>query len=383
MAKEIVLWHEFDGPGDTSINTLEEICKLYSERNGITVRTEVMSLHGLVDRIMDIKKTGKAAQVCMVPSNMVELQHEGNFSKVPASVYDDLVPENLQKTMFIEGAQYGVPVIGGNHLLLYYNKDILPDGISGWSEIEKLTSTLRSKGKIPISTDINQSFWLLPILSAFGGWPIKGEDIMGLDVNAVKKSFDFLDAMMKKNTLESYNASYEMMDKFFAGEIGAIINGEWVYSYINAHMKDKLGICGLPLVEGIKPVTTASAVGLIFPNHSLESEYSEHLKKFARFMLSEECQKKWANDAKRVPISTKVMKQVEKNSSVNRKAVIEQIKSSYTLLNDKKNALTWFVLEYGIDLYFNKGIKSEEIIEKLKKRIQEAIKYDKQLKSGK
>lgn len=381
MAKEIVLWHEFDGPGDTSINTLEEICKLYSERNGITIRTEVMGLHELVDKIVSIENTGKSAQVCMVPSNMVELHRRGKYSKIQASVYGDLVPENLVKTMFIDGFQYGIPVIGGNHLILYYNKDILPDGISDWSQIEKLTGAIRAKGLIPASTDINQAYWLLPILSAFGGWPIKGEGIESLDVYAVKKAFDFLDSLLKKNTLESYNASYEMMDKFFAGEIGAIINGEWVYNYIAGHLKDKLGICGLPFINGVKPVTPTSSVGLIFPSNSLESEYGEHLKKFARFMLSEECQEKWANDAKRVPVSKAVANQVMENGSANRKAVIEQMKSSYTLLNDNKNASTWFVLEYAIDLYFNKGVKSEEIIGKLKERIQEAIDYARQLKA--
>lgn len=381
MTKEMVLWHEFDGPGDTSVDTLDEICKIYSERNGITIRTEVMGLAELVDKIMKVKKNGKSAQVCMVPSNMVELYHEGMYSKVQASVYEDLIPENIQKTMFIEGYQYGVPVIGGNHLLLYYNKDILPNGISDWSEIEKATGDLRAKGLIPISTDISQAYWLLPFLSVFGGWPIKGENIGDLDVNAVKKSFDFLDLMLKKKTLESYNASYEMMDKFFAGEIGAIINGEWVYNYIADHMKGKLGVCGLPLINGVKPVTPTSAVGLIFPNNSLESEYSEHLIKFARFMLSEECQEKWANSAKRVPVSTAVANQAEKTGSANRRAVIEQMKSSYTLFNDKKNASTWFVLEYVIDLYFNKGIKSKEIIGKLKERVQEAIELEKKLSS--
>ncbi|MGF7048643.1 arabinogalactan oligomer/maltooligosaccharide transport system substrate-binding protein [Paenibacillus sp. DS2015] len=365
--KEIVIWHEFDGPGDTSIEVLEEICALYSERNHIKVTTKVMSLHELTQKVREVGTTGVSPHMIMVPEDMATYAEKGCYSEMDRNLFKDVLSEDMRSTMQYNGVQYGVPILTGNHLVLYYNKEIMEKAPQSWDDIERLADALKSNNIIPIGADFNQSYWFIPILSAFGGWPIK-DDKPSVDTKEMKNAMQFVRNKLDENIVVSLDASTELLEQFMEGKIGAIITGEWNYNYLNQHMGERLGVGRLPDIQGNHSIAMTSSIGLFYLNHSLESEYREDLLSFTAFMLSEECQLKWANQVQRIPASQRVLESLSTTSSPNNKEILSLIQYNRPLpIHDSMFAL-WIALDYGLDLLI-KGYSIpdsiNQIVEKL------------------
>lgn len=366
---ELILWHEFDGPGDISINVIEKICKMYSERNNIRIKPIVKNIYEITRFLKDRNSGRDFPQMAFLPSDLVMHAYDGKFSVVPDDLYNGKISENALRTMSFDGKQFGLPVIGGNHLLLYYNKDIFPWGISDWKELWGTAGQLRSKEIIPISLDLEQLYWILPILSAFGAWPVEGLDPKNINFDSLKKAFCFITAMLNEGILRSCEASTEMPGKFFTGKIGAVIAGEWAYGYIMKNMGDKAGVCGIPAIEGSKCTAVSSTLGLMYMGHSLDTGFREHLLGFGRFMLDEECQTLWLREVDRIPLNVKISERLVRDASGGKKVVLEQLYGSHPLLASSTSENLWAVLELGKELYWHKSLGIDETVEKMKERI--------------
>lgn len=368
-SKKLILWHEFDGPGDISIKVLEKICEMYSETNNVNVIPVVKNIYEITAFFKSKPKDIDMPQMAFLPSDMVMFAYKGGFSEVPKYLYKDRISESALKTMVFEGKQLGLPVIGGNHLLLYYNKNIFPHGILDWEELYGKVEEFRGKQISPVSLDIYQLYWILPILSAFGAWPVEGQNPNNIDFDSLKKAFCFISSMMDKGILESYAASTEMLDKFFEGKVGAIIAGEWSYSYIMKNFGENTGVCRIPSIGGKCCTSVTSALGLVYTGHSLESENRDCLLGFGEFLLSEECQMMWINGVDRIPLNMKVGDKLIKNASDNKRVVLKQMNESHPLLVTRHSEKLWPVLEEGKEMFWYGNLEIDETIKKMKEKI--------------
>lgn len=347
--KEIVIWHEFDGPGDTSIEVLEEICALYSERNRIKVTSKVFSLQDLAHRIREINKTGFGPHMIMAPGDMTTFAKSGCYSKVEKEFIRGDLSDDMLSTMQYNSVQYGVPILTGNHLVLYYNNKIIEKRPESWDDIEQLADGLKAKNIIPMGADFKQSYWLIPFLAAYGGWPIK-DDKPSINTEEMKQAMQFIRDQLDANVIVSLDGSTELIEQFIAGKIGAIICGEWIYNYLNQQMGEKLVVGKLPDIEGNLSIAMTSSIGLFFPDYSLESEYREDLLSFTAFMLSEECQLKWANQVQRIPASEGVLESLYSISSPNKKEILSLIQYNCPIPIHDEMFEIWNTLDYGLGL---------------------------------
>lgn len=368
-AKKLILWHEFDGPGDISIKVLEKICELYSETNNVNVIPVVKNIYEITAFFKSHPKDIDMPQMAFLPSDMVMFAYKGGFSAVPEDLYKDKIHENALKTMIFDGRQYGLPILGGNHLLLYYNKRIFPYGILYWEELDVMVQELQRKQVTPISLDTYQLYWILPVLSAFDAWPVKDQDPNNIDFTALKKAFCFIRSMMDKGILESYAASTEMLDKFFEGKVGAIIAGEWSFSYIMKKFGENTGVCRIPSIGGKCCTSVTSTLGLVYTGHSLESDYRASLLGFGEFLLGEKCQMMWINQVDRIPLNMKVGDKLIRYASDNKKVVLRQIHECHPLLVTGHSEKLWPVLEEGKELFWYGHIEIDETMRKMKEKI--------------
>lgn len=319
--KEIVLWHEFDGPGDTSIEVLEEICRLYTERFGIQVTPQVMNITELTARLSRIKETHQGPHLAMVPADMSSYVENGLYSEVPVGLFADVLTEGALSTMQLNGVQYGVPVLRGNHLVVYYNKEIYASAPTTWDMFEEAAEKLSAQNIVPIGADLQQGYWFIPFLSAFGGWPVKAGK-PNIVTPEMKRALQFIREKMDQGVLASLDGSTGLLEQFIDGKVGAIICGEWIYNHLDKHMKDKLAVCQLPVIEGRQALSMSSSIGLIYPNHSLSSEEREDILSFTRFMLSDECQSMWAINVQRIPAHEEVLSRLAASAGPNKKTIL-------------------------------------------------------------
>ncbi|ETT47442.1 extracellular solute-binding protein [Paenibacillus sp. FSL P4-0338] len=319
--KEIVLWHEFDGPGDTSIEVLEGICKLYTERFSVQITPQVMNITDLTARLNRIKHTRQGPYLAMVPADMSSYVDNGLYSEVPGGLFEDVLTEEALSTMQMEGVQYGIPVLRGNHLVLYYNPEIYPSAPATWDVFEEAAERLTAQGIVPIGADLQQGYWFIPFLTAFGGWPVQNgkPNIVSPEM---KQALEFIRDKMDQGVLVSLDGSTGLLEQFIDGKIGAIICGEWIYNHLDKHMNDRLEVCQLPVIEGQQSLSMSSSIGLIYPNFSLTTEEREDILSFTRFMLSDECQTLWTQGVQRIPAQEQVLHRLSASAAPNKRMIL-------------------------------------------------------------
>ncbi|PZD96497.1 ABC transporter substrate-binding protein [Paenibacillus sambharensis] len=345
---EIVLWHEFDGPGDTSIEVLEEICRLYSVRHGVQVTPEVMYITELTDRLNQIKETQQGPHLALVPADMASYAGNGLYSEVPAGMFADALTEDVLATMRLNGVQYGVPVLRGNHLVVYYNREIFANPPTAWEAFEEAAERLSALGIVPVAADLKQSFWMIPFLSAFGGWPVEA-DKPNVVSPEVKQALHFIKDCMDRGVLASLDGSHALLEQFIDGKVGAIICGEWIYNHLDKHMGDQLAVCQLPVIEGRQALSMSSSIGLIYPNQSLSSEEREHILAFTHFMLSDECQTMWADQVQRIPAREEALNRLAASASPSKRMILSCLEHTRPMPIEPFMLHVWGALIAGLN----------------------------------
>ncbi|MEW9698944.1 extracellular solute-binding protein [Paenibacillus sp. SI8] len=369
--KEIILWHEFDGPGDTSIGVLEDICRMYSERNGIRVVPEVMGIQELGRRIGEVAGTNLAPHVAFVPADMASYYVQGQYSQVPSDFSEGLLDNEALATMQVRGLQYGLPALLGNHLVLYYNKEIYGEAPQSWEQVAAMLPELQAKQIIPVGADLEQSYWFIPFLTAFGGWPMK-DGRPDLIHDAMKQALQFVHTQLEEGHIVSLNGSRDLLEHFISGQVGAIICGEWNFNYLTQHMQGKLGIGRLPSIGGNDSIPMSSSIGMIFPNRALESELKDELRSFARFMLSEECQLKWVNEVQRIPANRAVLQYLAANSSPNWVEILSLLQESRPMPIDPLMIHNWVAMEHGLRVLLEEK-DTDAALRKIESTLNEAL----------
>lgn len=354
--KKLVIWHEFDGPGDTSIELLERLCREYSLQNGIEVIPEVMNISELVIRLNRVSEGGEAPHMALVPADMAGFGEKAKYSKVPEELLS-LAAEHgsgFLQSMRSEGIAYGLPVLTGNHLVLYYHREIYPEPPVSWEEIEQLGDGLKEKGIIPAAADLREPYWFMPFLTAFGGWPML-EGTPCLPEGEMIRALQDVRSRMNRGLLASLNGSTELLEGFIGGKIGAIICGEWIYNHLDRHMKNKLGVSRLPSIQGRPSISMSSAIGLVFPGYSLESELREEIVSFATFMLSAESQMKWGTEVQRIPVHSKARERLKDLTGENRRALATLLEESRSMPIEPSMASVWEAIRAGLLILEEEG----------------------------
>ena len=75
----------------------------------------------------------------------------------------------------LKGQVMGVPTTYGNHLMLFFNKNLVTDAPSTTAELIAAArkNTDAKNNRFGLVFFQNEPFWLVPFVGAFGGWPLR------------------------------------------------------------------------------------------------------------------------------------------------------------------------------------------------------------------
>ena len=328
----LTLWHDLDHDGDTSVHVVEKLCADFSARANCDVVTESMSMFQLQDRLSHVHSRDDAPEMALVPADLVSLRTYAQLSVVPSHL-QALIGASLADSMRTAGQVYGVPLLRGNHLVVFYNHDRLPSAPTTWEGLAACRPDLASRGCVPIAADLLDPYWFIPFLTGHGGWVLRGTE-PDLNTQACRQSLAFLAEQVAAGVLLHHDALEEMLDEFVAGHTAAIIAGEWVANYLIQKMGSSLGVGPMPTIAGhtaaiiagewvanyliqkmgsslgVGPMPTiagramqsmSSSVGLIYPKQSLTGPKGDLVAGFTEFVLSDESQAEWVTSVQRWP----------------------------------------------------------------------------------
>lgn len=227
--------------------------------------------------------------------------------------FDALMP-NAVGSMQLMGQTWGVPDRVGNHLMLIYNKTLVPEPPKNTDEMITMAKALYKEegGKViqwGLVYNDPEAFFFVPWLGGFGGWVMDANNAPTLDSQAMVDALTFAKSLQDQKVVPTGN-TYDTAEALFKeGNAGMIINGDWsLGGYKKDITKFEFGVTRIPQVvaTGLWPTPMVSSKGYSVSTACPESKLFP-IKMFLRYMMTPEVQSQWTKDLSILPSSTKAM----------------------------------------------------------------------------
>lgn len=334
QARDIVFWHNQTGPQAEFIG---KVVREFNAKHSARIRAETgLELESTLITQLDGKM---APDILLLPSDLLGLHKEFQLSEIPPAWKSQEIEEDAYEAGTVKGKLFGVPVLGGNHLLLYFNRKFVSNPAHTWSELRQQALELRKKGVHPIGWAYSEPYYFLPFLAAFGGSPVDGTRIT-LNTSEMKEALDAYRSLSEGGLVPS-NCSFECSTtRFYQGKYAYAINGDWALMEARKKLGENLGTTALPSLYN-RPINPFRAFQLlVFPKLSLSGPVSKIAPQFVRYLQSEEIQTRWLTEASRVP--------VRKTIGVKMKTSQEQLRFYRLVPNTAVTLYAWTAMKKGL-----------------------------------
>jgi arabinogalactan oligomer/maltooligosaccharide transport system substrate-binding protein len=202
------------------------------------------------------------------------------------------------------GKLWGLPDNYGNHLMLLYNKALVtdvPQNTDAWiAQLKTLTD--EGVGQYGLAYPLEESYWLIPWLAGFGGWPMDAADRPALDTLEMANALQFIYDLKATHRVVPDKADYDAAFDFFRqGKAAYIIDGTWNLERYTGLGID-VGVAPLPVVSatGLTPAPMATG-SYWFMSDQAEGAALDAAARFIEFVTSADAQGQWMAKMKRLP----------------------------------------------------------------------------------
>lgn len=252
---DLTLWTA-EGEAEGAFQYVEGLAADYMEANpDVNITVVNKQVENLREDFLTSSLAGGAPEILWTVAD-----HVGPFTASSTiAPLDDLVDTstylpNALEAVQSDGTTWGVPVSFGNHLMLYWNKDLIPEGPANSDEMiaAAQANTDADNGKFGLTFNQTESFWLVPFLGGFGGSVFAEDGVTPtLDTEAMVSALTFMHDLKYANGLMPAESDYAVSDGLFKqGDAAMIVNGDWALGeYINT-FGDSLGVGALPEIVG-------------------------------------------------------------------------------------------------------------------------------------
>jgi maltose-binding protein MalE len=341
ISSSLVLWHTLNSQQSIA---LKQSIERFSKKTGIDVKLE--SGMDLTAALLKQKRRGALPDAVWGAADLIAIGNEIDLSPVPKNLIPSSIGRRFIEELTLENQPIGVPILSGNHLMLFTNTNIVSTPAQSWEEIAEQHKTLKAKNISTVALPVGEPYFFLPFMLHAGSFsdgvlsPNLGGNWSKLE-EALKNYGSMVDTGIVPATC-SFSCVFS---DFLAGKFAYAITGDWQYAEAHAALGDNLQISALPTLQG-KPMRTISATqGLFFPGNSLQGKHQKSLKALALHLLNGNEQYQFALATGRIPVDTGALIRLSNtNLSRSQSDLIRVFKDSLTLRSTRETVLTWLLL---------------------------------------
>ncbi len=205
---------------------------------------------------------------------------------------------------------WGLPDNYSGHLMLLYNKDLVvqvPLDTDTWiAQLKTLTDA--ANGQYGLVFDATESYWLIPWLAGFGGWPLDTQEKPALATAEMIEALWFLHDLKYEHRVMPDKVDYQIAyDLFSQGKAAYVIDGAWNRDRYEG-LGVEVGIALLPRVSQTKLLPAPMATGRYwFIADGVDGARLDAAARFVEFMTSAQTQDQWLTKMRRMPSSKETL----------------------------------------------------------------------------
>lgn len=317
---------------------------------------------------------GGLPDLVVIPSDFLGLHKMMNLSAIPDDWYTEKLSYKVRSTIKLDDKYWGIPLIQGNFLLLYYNKKYVAQPATDFNDIILAKKQFLAKKVMPIGWNYNDMYYFIPFLSAFNGWPIVNGEIT-LNTPAMIKALKYYRSLADQGIIDR-NCDYRCAQAdFIKGKSAYSINGDWAYHDLKTMLGNNLGVAVLPKVDGKIMHSMASTFVLAIPSNSLKSEENKQLvKQFVEFVQQPSNQQAVYEKTRLLPISMTYYRQLKAKAQGDNLVMFHQMALTKIMPSTLEMAISWQAIAIGFQRY-QAGATAAYAAAHMQKMAQEQLKY--------
>ncbi len=335
-----------------------ELLSALAEQSGLTVNSVLVDQKALKVRLVQNTSTSTSTDVVIVPADHLGLDKYANYSVIPDSLIADTTDKRTLETAKLNNTLLGIPIIQGNHLLLFYNKQFVKEPIENWQDIYRIQSSLPEKVKL-VTWSFMEMYWFIPFLSAFNGDLIVDNHVQ-LNTPAMQSALKFVWDLNKQNLVDR-QCDYTCSNNAFKAQQAAFtIDGAWALKTYEQALGDNLAVQQLPKLNGEYMQPYYSTFVLAFPNDGLNGVNKDNLIKFAKLVQAEKFQTMIWQKLQDIPVNTEVLNSLKSQQGTQLATLIEAMQFTKAMPSTASMIIVWEVLNKGFIRYGSGALTAEQ-----------------------
>jgi len=335
-----------------------ELLSALAEQSGLTVNSVLVDQKALKVRLVQNTSTSTSTDVVIVPADHLGLDKYANYSVIPDSLIADTTDKQTLETAKLNNTLLGIPIIQGNHLLLFYNKQFVKEPIENWQDIYRIQSSLPEKVKL-VTWSFMEMYWFIPFLSAFNGDLIVDNHVQ-LNTPAMQSALKFVWDLNKQNLVDR-QCDYTCSNNAFKAQQAAFtIDGAWALKTYEQALGDNLAVQQLPKLNGEYMQPYYSTFVLAFPNDGLNGVNKDNLIKFAKLVQAEKFQTMIWQKLQDIPVNTEVLNSLKSQQGTQLATLIEAMQFTKAMPSTASMIIVWEVLNKGFIRYGSGALTAEQ-----------------------
>lgn len=251
------------------------------------------------------KQKGMKERVCTIGANDYfnkwTSQEFMVIEDTPLMDINSCANKQLVNGSSISGKITGIPLAGGNHQLLFYNKKLIDKKPESMFDLLEISTSVKKSKKLDYGFvfPTGACYFILPLLYGFGAGLWSDEEIP-IPWDALFKTICFLkEAIYEKNILPIKWEQAESIESFMGGRSAYCIGGDWNIRDFDEATDHNLGICQIPELE--RECRSTANASYLFVSKYLRTDLFDNVKGFCEKMLSQEIQAKIVKELYRMP----------------------------------------------------------------------------------
>jgi ABC-type glycerol-3-phosphate transport system substrate-binding protein len=195
-----------------------------------------------------------------------------------------------------DGHLWGLPDSAGLHLLLFYNRDLIAVPPDTTEKLYAVAESFTGDGRWGLAVNSFDPLWVVPWLSAYGGWLTASNGVPTLNTPSMVKALTLYLGWQGQLTGVAPVTTYvEARQLFNSGQAATLIDGEWAIGELDQSGDVNWGVAPLPLVgETGQPAAPLVAGRYWLMRSGLTGAERDAVTDFLAFVTSPERQLDWS-----------------------------------------------------------------------------------------
>ena len=353
-AQELELWHS-----QQAGYVIDQVIARFNQESGHQVRALQFAPDKIKADILLAAQAKGLPDLMLVPSDFIGLYQQMRLSPIPDEWFSSELMNNALHYVTLDARRWGMPMMQGNHLMLFYNKALVSAPVTRWQQLAAITPALKAKGVYPVSWPYNDMYYFAAFLHTFGGTPVSKGRIT-LDTPAMVQALEAYRTVASEQWIDP-DCDYDTaLTRFNEGKSAYLINGDWAFNDLVKNMGDQLGVALLPNWQ-TRPMHSMSGAYVITASRKAmeEKDRRDAIQALLTFIQRQDIQQFIYQQGALLPVNQQAFTTISRHPPPLAKVLLEQFTVTIPMPSDSAMSIAWQAMDKGFER-FKEGLSAPE-----------------------